>query len=174
METTAPSDDALELFWAEARKVIGLTRLEGVVGVGTAASLTPPAWSFGDSAEMADELLGLVLAGRKTATSSARWEWEADGETPPEPGELAILCDGSGEPRALIRTEAVDVVPFDRVPAAHAAAEGEGDGTLEQWREVHAAYFADALARVGRTFAPDMPVVLERFVVLHPRVGRRR
>lgn len=174
MEITAPSDDALDLFWAEARKVLGLTKIEPIGGVGSTGSLTPPAWSFGDSAEMADQLLQLVLDGAKTATSSALWEWEADGETPPEPGALAILCDGSGEPRALIRTESVEVVPFDRVPGDHAAAEGEGDGTLERWRTDHAAYFVDALARVGRTFASDMPVVLERFVVLHPKPRRRR
>lgn len=173
MEPTAPGDDDLELFWAEARKVAGLTRLAAVVGVGGTESLTPPAWSFGDSAEQADELLALVLAGRKTATSSARWEWEADGDPLPEPDDLAIICDGSGAPRALVRTVAVDVVPLDRVPAAHAAAEGEGDGSLESWRRAHEAFFKDALARVGRTFAPDMPVVLERFELLHPRPPRR-
>lgn len=174
METTAPSDDALEYFWDEASKVLGLTKIEPIGGVGTAGSLTPPAWSFGDTAEMADELLALVLAGRKTATSSALWEWEADGEALPEPGALGILCDGSGEPRALIRTEAVEVVPFDRVPAEHAAAEGEGDGSLEHWRQAHAAYFTDVLAQVGRTFAPDMPVVLERFAVIHPKLRPQR
>jgi uncharacterized protein YhfF len=173
MDPTAPSDDDLELFWAEARKVAGLTRLAAIIGVGATESLTPPAWSFGDNAEMADELLALVLAGRKTATSSARWEWEADDEPLPVSGDLAIVCDGSGEPQALLRTVAVDVVPFDRVTAEHAAAEGEGDGSLESWRRAHEAYFSAALARVDRTFAPDMPVVLERFELLHPRPRRR-
>jgi uncharacterized protein YhfF len=173
MDPTAPSDDDLELFWAEARKVAGLTRLASIIGVGAKESLTPPAWSFGDSAEMADELLALVLAGRKTATSSARWEWEADGEPLPQPGDLAIICDGKGDPRALVRTVAVDVVPFDQVPPAHAAAEGEGDGSLEHWRRAHQDYFTTALARVGRTFQRDMPVVLERFELLHPRPRRR-
>ncbi len=42
-----------------------------------------PADAFGDSPELADELLALVLAGTKTATCSSVWEWEAEGEAPP-------------------------------------------------------------------------------------------
>ncbi|MPV37431.1 ASCH domain-containing protein [Georgenia subflava] len=174
MEITPPEDEALELFWAEARKIAGLTHLDGIVGMDTTASLVPPAWSFGSTAEMADELLDLVLAGEKTATASARWEWEADHEEPPTPGDLAILCDGAGEPRALIRTDDVEIVPFDQVGEEHATAEGEGDRSLAHWRSGHQEYFTESLAAVGRTFAPDMPVVLETFTLLHPRPRRRR
>ena len=170
METTPPEDEAIELFWAEARKVTGLTRLDVIVGTSDTASLTPPAWSFGDTAEMADELADLVLAGRKTATASALWEWEAEDEDLPRPGDLAIVCDGAGRPRALVRTDDVQVVPFDAVGAEHARAEGEGEATLESWRREHRDHFTAAVA--PRPFATDMPVVLERFTVLHPRVRR--
>ncbi|WP_341359774.1 ASCH domain-containing protein [Georgenia sp. M64] len=168
METTPPDDVAIELFWAEARKVVGLTRLDVIVGTSDTASLTPPAWSFGETAEQADELVGLVLAGDRTATSSALGEWEAEDEDLPRPGDLAIVCDGAGLPRALVRTDVVTVVPFDEVDAEHARAEGAA--SLDSWRREHRDHLTAAVA--PRQFAPDMPVVLERFTVLHPRPPR--
>ncbi|WP_448070507.1 ASCH domain-containing protein [Georgenia yuyongxinii] len=173
MDSTAPEDEAVELFWAEARKVVGTTRLEGVVGQDPLAALTPPAWSFGKDAQEADELLALVVAGVKTATASALWEWEEEDEPLPQGGDLSIVCDGAGEPRLLVRTTSVQVVPFDQVPPEHAVAEGEGDKTLARWRDVHERYFREVLGPYGREFAADMPVVLERFTVLHPRQRRR-
>jgi uncharacterized protein YhfF len=47
---------------------------------------------------------------------------------------------------------------FDQVPWSFAAAEGEGDRTLEDWRAGHRAYFT----RNGG-FAPDMVLWCERF-----------
>ena len=87
----------------------------------------PEAWAFGATKEDADELLALVLDGTKTGTASALWDIEADGESVPEMGELSIILDGQGRPRALIETTAIDVVPFSEVTAEHAHAEGEGD-----------------------------------------------
>src|SRR5690349_54254 len=88
--------------------------------------LCPPAWAFGGTPELADELLALVLAGTKTATAGALWDYEAADEQLPEVGALNILLDGGGRPRALIEITAVAVAPFDQVDAEHAALEGEG------------------------------------------------
>ena len=71
--------------------------------------------------------------------------------------------DGAGEPRALIRTTDVRVVPFSQVDADHAAAEAEGDGSLERWRSGHRDFFERTIG-----FTEDMPVVLERFELLYP------
>ena len=38
------------------------------------------AWAFGDSPKLADELLGLVLEGRKRATADLVSEFEARGK----------------------------------------------------------------------------------------------
>ena len=120
-------------------------------------SLPPPAWSFDGDAAHADALVALVIAGTKTATSSARSDYEEDDDLP-TPGMLSILLDSAGHPRALLRTTAVSVTAFCDVSEAHAFAEGEGERTLSQWRTVHADFFAD--------YTPEMLVVLERFVVL--------
>lgn len=159
--------DAIAEFWERARIKAKSNPLPGYLGVTAADTVTPPAWSFGATAEHADELLGLVLDGVKTATASARRDYQVEDEPLPQPGDLSIVLDGSGVPRALIRTTAVDVVPFDQVDAEHAYLEGEQDRTLESWRAIHEAFFREHASH-DEGFTEEMPVVLERFEVIHP------
>jgi uncharacterized protein YhfF len=156
----------VERFWTLARSRARITSMPGYFGPTTLEVVTPPAWSFGATPEQADGLLALVLDGTKTATASALWEFESEGEALPEPGTLSIVLDGAGHPRALIETTEVVVVPFDEVDEEHAFLEGEGDRSLGHWREVHERFFTDH-ADHGRGFATDLPVVLERFRVLY-------
>lgn len=162
------SDDAaIEAFWADAKVRAKVNKAPGYLGVTSAESLCPPAWSFGATPEEADELLGLVLAGTKTATASALRDYEGqEGHEEPLPaeGDLSIITNGRGEPRALIQTTRVRTAPFQDVDAEHAAAEGEGDLSLEHWRTVHHAFFEGT---GGRPFAEDEDVVLEEFRVLY-------
>ncbi|WP_343045441.1 ASCH domain-containing protein [Microbacterium pseudoresistens] len=122
----------------------------------------PEAWAFGATRAHADGLLALVRDGIKTATASSLWDYEATGEALPQAGEYSIILDGAGAPRAVIRTTQVQVVAFDEVSAEHARAEGEDDRSLRSWREIHERYWR-AHAESSRGFAPDMPVVCERF-----------
>jgi len=115
-------------------------------------------FSFGDSPALADELLGLVLAGKKTATCGAFSQFGPGGEPMPQVGRRDIVLDGAGRPAAVIETTEVGVKRFDEVDEQFARDEGEGDGTLAYWRSAHEPYFA----RIGG-FAPDMEVVCERF-----------
>ena len=128
----------------------------------------PEAWPFGATPAHADELLALVLTGIKTGTASTVWEYEDGDEPMPQGGELSIILDGSGEPRAVIRTTALEIAPFDRVSADHAHSEGEGDRTLASWREAHERYWR-RYSGSPRGFAPDMPILCERFELLWPR-----
>lgn len=159
-------ESEVERFWTLARSQARITSMPGYFGPTTLEVLPPPAWSFGGTPEEADALLDLVLAGTKTATSGALWDYEGEDEPLPEPGTLSILLDGSGTPRALIEATEVSVVPFAEVDAEHAFLEGEGDRSLTHWRAVHQRFFVD-VATHDHAFAPDMPVVLERFRVLH-------
>lgn len=166
-DDTARADEIVT-FWETARARARIGRLPVVTGVGVAAAIPPPAWSFGDSPDLADALLGLVLAGRKTATASTVAELEAAGEPVPRVGDLSIVLDGGGHPRALIRTTAVEVVPMGGVTAAFAASEGEGDGSLESWRSDHTRYWRRTLAGTGIEVDDALPVVCETFEVLYP------
>lgn len=159
-------DNELDAFWDIAREHANLSGVPVFSGANPMRTLRPPAWAFGSTPEQADELLALVLSGAKTATASAEADYVKEGEDLPEPGTLGIVLDGAGRPRALVVTTETRVVPFDQVDADHARDEGEGDLSLEHWREVHESVFAE-FADGG--FRPDMPVVLERFKVLYPQ-----
>jgi uncharacterized protein YhfF len=114
-------------------------------------------FSFGDGPQMADELLALVIEGRKTATC-----WAASqGKLGAEPGKRFTVLDGAGRPRAVIETVELVQLPFDDVDPAFAHDEGEGDRTLESWRASHRDYFT----REG-TYAPDMLLWCERFQLI--------
>ena len=132
------------------------------------------AWHFCDNQADADELVELVLAGRKTATAGALWSYEDEGEPAPQPGSLSVVTDWSGAGRCVIRTVAVEIVPFDEVSPEFAAAEGEGDLSLAFWREAHWAAFSREFEGTERSPAPDMPVVCERFEVVYPSSARTR
>ncbi|MGP6177005.1 ASCH domain-containing protein [Microbacterium sp. A196] len=127
---------------------------------------TPPeGWAFGATPEHADGLLALVLAGTKTGTASSLRDYENEQEPVPAVGDLSIILDGAEAPRAVLRTTEIQIVPFDQVSAEHAFAEGEGDRTLKDWREVHERFWGE-YSEPG--FAADMPVVCERFeLVFH-------
>ncbi|MFC8799590.1 ASCH domain-containing protein [Promicromonospora sp. NPDC057138] len=155
-------------FWGAARQYAGMAKASIVVGQTVSETVPPQAWSFGDEPELAEKLLGAVLAGDKTATTSALWDYDDEGAPLPVVGELSILLDGEGHPRALIRTTSVETTTFEEVEEDFAAAEGEGDGTLESWRADHEAYFRRNLGE-GREFTQDMPVVCERFELLYPK-----
>ncbi len=117
---------------------------------------------FGDSPELADALLALVIAGRKTATC-----WSVRDGQQTEVGKRMIVRDGADRPSAIVETVELEQRRFDSVDVDFAADEGEGDLSLAWWREAHAAYFA----RNGG-YSPDMPLWCERFrliEVLHPR-----
>jgi uncharacterized protein YhfF len=127
----------------------------------------PLAWAFGATPAHADGLLELVLAGTKVGTASSLWDYETSGDPLPEVGELSVILDGQGEPRAVIETTHISVVPFDRVDDEHAYAEGEGDRTLAHWRAVHERYWREH-SENPRGYEPHMPVVCERFRLLWP------
>ncbi len=126
------------------------------------------AWHFCDNQADADELVELVLAGRKKATAGALWSYEAEGEALPKPGDFSVIIDWSGVAHAVIRTTAVEVVGFDEVTEEFAAVEGEGDGSLAFWRDAHWAAFSREFEGTGFIPSPDMPVVCERFEVVFP------
>ena len=152
--TAAP--EALDAYWNDVRARIPALPAE-----------IPEAWAFGATAAHADGLLELVLAGVKTGTASSVWDYEAADERMPEAGDLSIIHDGAGAPRAVIRTTDVRIVPFHEVDEEHARSEGEGDRTLRAWRDIHERYWREH-SENPRGFAPDMPVLCERFELVDP------
>lgn len=122
--------------------------------------------SFGDSPELAEELVALVLAGVKTATCSALWEWQAEGGALPTVGLKTIVLNGKGTPVCILETSEVTILAYEAVDASFAYDEGEGDRSLEYWRQAHWRYFSRTLPRIGKAPSLEMPLVCERFRVI--------
>lgn len=120
---------------------------------------------FGDTVELANELIALVLSGQKRATAGSVAEYEDEGLPLPRSGDRWIACDGRGRPRAVIETTEVRVGPLSSVDEQFAWDEGEGDRTRADWLSAHTAYFTRTHSRLGLPFHPDIPVVFERFDV---------
>jgi uncharacterized protein YhfF len=121
---------------------------------------------YGDSPALSRELLALIISGRKRAGTGLLWAIEHDGEDLPRVGDIEVVIDHAGRPALVTRLTEVDVRAFHLVDARYAAIEGEGDGSLDFWRRAHEAFFARECARIGRTPAPDMPVVCSVFELL--------
>ncbi len=122
---------------------------------------------FGDTPKIADELGQLVVSGIKTGTCSALWEWEAEEKLIPHPGLVTIVLDGKDQPICIIETTEVSVSRFSMADEEFAQAEGEGDLSLEYWREAHIKYFSRTLPKIGMEFNENMPLVCERFRVIY-------
>lgn len=160
MTTPLPPIDVEQVaeFW---KRVVA----SGVVDSSTAVpSVVEP---FGDSRELADELITLVVDGPKRATAAALADFEHDQAPLPEPGGLSIATDGRGIARAVLRTTDVRVGPLSSVDDAFAWDEGEGDRTRRMWLEDHEGFFERYLPSIGVAFEPDMLTVFERFEVLY-------
>jgi uncharacterized protein YhfF len=127
------------------------------------------AWAFGDNPSLADELLSLVLDGKKRGTADLLAEYEHRGEPVPEVGGYSVVLDGRRKPVAIIRTTSVKIKPFTEVTAEFAYSEGEDDRTLDSWRREHRKYFTRVLAARGERFDEASLVVAESFELLHPR-----
>ncbi|WP_096273850.1 ASCH domain-containing protein [Paucisalibacillus globulus] len=127
------------------------------------------AWAFGNSKELADKLLGLVLEGTKTATASNYNYFGGDNEPLPQVGDLSIILNGDGEAVAIIETTSIDIVPFDEVTEEFAYLEGEGDRSLRYWREVHEWFFKTELEGTDEEFHDKLPIVCEEFRVVYKK-----
>ena len=121
---------------------------------------------FGGTEELANELLRLVLTGRKRATSSSLWAYELEGEKLPQEGDLSIVTDWAGTPRCVIRTTRITVLPFREMTFEICRREGE-DENLQSWREGHIHFFTLDWEELGYAFSEDMPVVFEDFQMLY-------
>ncbi|HEX3023160.1 MAG TPA: ASCH domain-containing protein [Lachnospiraceae bacterium] len=116
--------------------------------------------------KLANELLHLVLIGQKKATASSLPGYEIEGNRIPQAGDYSIVTDWEGNPRCVIRTTNVRIIPFRDITYDICKLEGEDD-TLESWRKGHINFFEADGKELGYTFSEDMPVVFEEFEVVY-------
>lgn len=123
------------------------------------------AWAFGGAP---DKLAELVLRGIKTGTASGYDLYALDNSEPvPEAGDYSVVLSSKDEALCVIRTTKVYAVPFRDVTADHAFKEGEGDRSLNYWRQVHWDFFAEEFDAYGIQFNEDRMILCEEFEVVY-------
>jgi uncharacterized protein YhfF len=149
---------AVENFWKE------FCRSNSVISPETPYQV----WYFGNSSEMARALAALVLSGKKRATASLVEFNERHPEFAPFENGHSVVTDFEGNPLCVIQTTEIRHLPFDEVDAEFAFDEGEGDRSLEYWRDVHRRYFTKEAKELGLEFNEKSLVCCERFRLLFP------
>lgn len=114
----------------------------------------------------ANELLRLVLIGQKKATASSLWYYQLTCSKIPEVGDYSIVTDWDNNPKCVIMTTSIRVIPFKDITYDICKLEGEDDN-LESWRQGHKKFFTNDGKEVGYEFTEDMPVVFEEFIVVY-------
>lgn len=120
------------------------------------------AWSFGNTKEMADELVGLVLEGKKTATCSLLRAYRGYENEIPRVGVYSLICDGNNHPKCIVFYTDTFICKFNEVNEKQAYEEGEGDRTLNYWRAAHLDFFSS-----DKDFREDDELLCERFRVVY-------
>jgi len=108
-----------------------------------------PAWSIGDSVELANQLADLVVKGKKTASCGSLASYQAESASPAV-GSYHIILNGQQEPVCVIRITSLRLVKFCAVDAA-----------LEYWRTEHQRFFTQT-----GSFSEEMELVAEEFDVV--------
>lgn len=107
-----------------------------------------------------------MLIGQKKATASSLYAFEKENLRLPEAGDLSIVTNWAGEPKCVIRTSKVLILPFREMTYDICKLEGEDD-TLASWQSGHRRFFTAEGKELGYEFTEDMPVVFEEFEVIY-------
>ena len=122
-------------------------------------------WHFELTEGACNYLLDLVLKGQKKATASSVLGYQIEGEEIPKEGNLSIITDWDGNPRCVIKTTRVRIIPYKDITFDIAKLEDEDD-TLESWRKNHEKFFTEEGKDLGYKFSEEMEVIFEEFEVI--------
>ena len=135
-----------------------------------------PITEFAFPGPLRDQLVAAILSGSKTTTTALMADYEREREPLPHPGLQEAVVDSAGDRVAVIETTAVRVVRLGDVDLAHAVGEGEGYGSVAEWRAGHERFWYSAEVRAeldDPDFAvnDDTLVVAQAFRLLEVREG---
>lgn len=142
----------------------------------TTTSLTPgssdiadhPVIEFSWPGPLRESLIGAILNGSKTSTTSLLQAYANEGAEPRRAGDRSTVIDSHGVPVAIIETMSVRVVDLANVDLPHVIDEGEGHTTVAEWRAAHELDWHSTEQRIefgdpAFTVDEDTPLVLEHF-----------
>jgi uncharacterized protein YhfF len=149
--------DAIQRFWLDYQKA-GNVQVEGF-----------SATAFGHTRAVADELAALIAEGHKRAHATLERDFEAEGDDLPRPGDHVVVLDGSGAPRAVLRTRHVERRYFNDIDDEFAFECGEGDRTLAWWLVAYRQEFAERAEAQGFQVGEKAVLILEYFDLVWPQ-----
>ena len=126
-------------------------------------------WYFSNNEKDANELLELVLQGKKRATSSAFEIYSKIDENLPKEGDFSVITNWAGKALCIIKTIKIEILPFNEVTEEFAKLEGEGDLSLKYWQHVHEDFFTQDLAQFNIAFNNESKVVCETFKLVYEK-----
>ena len=112
-------------------------------------------WKFGIDN---NKLIELVLSNKKRATSSLY----IDGAKLPIIGEESIICYDNDSLACIVKTIDFKIMRFNEMTEEYAKLEGEGDLSLDYWKNVHYTFFKS----VDPFFNEDSKIVFEVFELI--------
>ena len=116
--------------------------------------------------KISNELLDLVLIGKKRATASSYSSYKIEDRPLPKKGDLSIVTNFYGIPRCVIETTEITIMPFKDITFDICSREGEDDN-LESWQRGHTKFFTEEGKLLGYEFSRNMLVVFEDFEVIY-------
>lgn len=122
-------------------------------------------WHFELTEGACNYLLDLVLKGQKRATASSVLGYQIEGDEIPKEGSMSVITDWDGNPRCVVRTTRVRILPYKDITFDIAKLEGEDD-SLESWQQNHEHFFKEEGKELGYEFSEDMQVIFEEFEVV--------
>jgi uncharacterized protein YhfF len=149
--------DAIQRFWLDYQKACSV-QVEGF-----------SATAFGHTRAVADELAALIAEGHKRAHPTLERDFEAEGDELPRPGDHVVVLDGSGAPRAIVRTRHVERRYFNDIDEEFAFECDEGDRTLAWWLVAYRQEFAERAEAQGFQVGERAVLILEYFDLVWPQ-----
>ena len=122
-------------------------------------------WHFELTEGACNYLLDLVLKGQKKATASSVLGYQIEGEEIPKEGNLSVITDWDGNPRCVIKTTRVRIIPYKDITLDTAKLEGEDD-SLKNKKKNHEKFFTEEGKDLGYKFSEEMEVIFEEFEVI--------
>jgi len=124
--------------------------------------------SWDNSPELADRIAQLILAGVKTTTSALLWDQQQKQWPMEKPGDKSIVLDSQHNHVCITETVDVFIKPFNAVDAGFVYRYGEGDRSMAFWNTNMWAYYQQECLGLGKTAAPDMPMICLVFKLIYP------
>ena len=149
----------------------------GIPGRGERLTEALPDAEFGfPRTDLRRRLVEAILRGEKTSTTGLLSDYERAGEPLPNVGERFRLIDEHDQPVGVIETTEVRVSTIGQVDLQFAIDEGEGFGSVAEWRAAHEDFwlsYADEtrawLKDPGWQPGDDTKIVCERFRLIEAR-----